>query len=822
MILNKILENCAQKYSKTPSLKMRMGFRTKTLSYEEVYKLAKKVSLFLQDNGINKGDKVLVCAPNSPYWVCVYWGCLLRGAIVVPLNIQTSQQVIQKIADQTESKIIFKFLFFRHELSPSIKQYYLEHLEDLVQDFDIINYQDTKILQEDLVQIMYTSGTTGDPKGVMLSHENLYSNLQSISEIIKVNKNDRILSILPLSHIYEQTIGFLLPYSYGVEIIYTHSYAAIRQLIQENEITKMVAVPEFLQLIMARIENEAEAHNKKKSLIYLRKISLFINIKLISRILFYPILKSLGKLNTISSGGAPLDAELEKKWLAMGIDILQGYGLTETSPVITSNRPNEIRSGSVGKPVKDVQVKIADDKEILVKGPNVFIGYYKNPEKTKETFTTDGWFKTGDLGEFDKDGYLYVKGRIKYMIKGPGGQNVYPEDIEAELNKIDGVIDCCVLGFERPTGLEIHAVLLLDQQKKIDVEEVINKVNNNLASYQHINAVTVWPDIDFPRTPTRKIKKEEIRKFLENKEEKKPQILKDKKSRLMQILSHITGIDINKISLDTKIVPELQLDSLRRVELVAWIEEDLNSTIDESDINAKTTVKELEEIIKNKKTITVEKGIRRWTRSRLLFPLKWFLQTIAYLITRFYVKLEVKGLENLKNLKLPVIFMPNHISYVDPIVLHMALPKKLKDKISFAAARDVLYQQYKFLSYLIEIAFNSFAIQRGEQENIKQGLDNIGQMLDLGYSVVLFPEGRMSKTGELLDLRRGAGLIATEMDAWIVPVKIIGSNDVMPYDNSFFVKKDIVTVIFGKPMKFKQSDSYSLAIDELSKALKNL
>jgi len=525
MILNKILENCAYKNSGKSALKMRMGFRTKTLSYKEVYDLAKKVSLFLKLNGINKGDKVLVCAPNSPYWICIYWGCLLRGAIIVPLNIQTSQDVIKKIADQTEAKIIFKHLFFRYELSSNLKQFFIEHLADLIQDLNTNDFKVTEILQEDLVQIMYTSGTTGDPKGVMLSHHNLYSNLQTISQIIKVNVNDRILSILPLSHIYEQTIGFLLPYSKGVEIVYTHSYAVIRQLICENQITKMIAVPEFLQLMIGRIESEIQIKNKtllrqglqgQAILNNLRKISSKINQKFISRILFYPILKSLGKLNTIASGGAPLDPDLEIKWLIMGIDILQGYGLTETSPIVSSNLPGDIKVGSVGKPIPGVQVKIASDKEILIKGPNVFVGYYKNPEKTAEVFTNDDWFKTGDLGEFDAQGYLYIKGRKKYMIKGPGGQNVYPEDIEIELNKISGVIDSCVLGFERKSGLEIHAVLLLDSSKVLDPQEIITEVNNHLSTYQYITAWTVWHDIDFPRTPTRKIKKEEVRKFLDH------------------------------------------------------------------------------------------------------------------------------------------------------------------------------------------------------------------------------------------------------------------------------------------------------------------
>lgn len=826
MILSKILEQTTIKFSNKPALTMKMGFRTITFTYNQVYEISKKVAILLEKNGIKKGDKVLICAPNSPYWICVFWGIILRGAIVVPLNIQSTKSIIDKIAQQTESKIIFKNIFFKHELPSYIKQFEIDFLQELISDINIKDFNSVEISENDLYQIMYTSGTTGDPKGVMLTHKNVCSNLEAISNVIIVNlEKDIVLSILPLSHIFEQTTGFLLPYSRGVHIVYTHSYAAIRTLLKEYKITKLIAVPEFLQILMSRIEIEAELKGRKSLFKKLIKISQKFNNRFISKLLFYPIIKNLGgRLNTFASGGAPLDINLEKKWEAMSIEVLQGYGLTETSPVISTNTFNEKKLGSVGKVLKNVQLKLANDGEILVKGPNVFVGYYKNEEKTKEAFTDDGWFKTGDLGYIDSDGFLFIKGRKKYVIIGPGGQNVYPEDIEIELNKIPGVIDSCVLGIEKEHGsIEIHAVLLLDSNQKINPDEMIHKANQHLSSYQQITGYSVWPDIDFPRTATRKIKKEEVRKFIEeNKKENISEVKDQKKSRIIQILSQISGIEASKISENTKIVPELNLDSLMRVELVAWIEEDMNIVINEEDIGSSTTVKDLEKIVNEKKPAKDQYQLKKWSRSKWILPLRFILQQIIFAIYRPFIKLKVEGKENLKNIPYPIIFMPNHVSFIDSLVVAKAVPWRIRNKLSFAAARDVLYDYYKKYSSIIEAAFNSFPIQRKEQENIKLGLDFIGKMLDQGFSVVLYPEGKMSLDGKMLPLKKGAGLIAVEMNVYIIPVKIIGSSKVVPYGKILPKSRSEVIVKFGKPLKYKRSDSYTFATEQINKELQDL
>ena len=817
MILNDILINNVTKYPNKIACSMQLGFRNFTLTYAQTYLLAQKVASLLEQKNIQHGDRVLICAPNSPFWGCVFWGCMLKGVIVVPLNIQSTDDIILPIIKQTNAKIIFDFTGFKFNF-PQLIHYKTDFLDELVQDLEI-NFTPAQICEDDLVEIMYTSGTTGAPKGAMLTHRNISSNLTAVDLIIHPDKNkDKVLSILPLSHIYEQTIGFLLPYLNQVEIVYAHAYSEIRKLLTTHKVTKLLAVPEFLQVFMSKIEAGAQIKNRQNLLEKLMQISLKIGHKKISRILFYPVLKQFGgKLETIASGGAPLSFELERKWQALGITILQGYGLTETSPVLTTNTYTEHKTGSVGKPLSNVQIKIDTEHQIWASGPNVFSGYYKNPEKTKAVLI-DGWFNTEDMGEFDQDGFLYIKGRKKYMILSPSGQNVYPEDIESILNGLPQIKDSCVIDLNG----KIHAVLLLQEQVQTAPTQIIDQANNLLASYQKINGWSLWPLEDFPRTATRKIKKNEVEDFLKNNDSAKQNVPLASYSKLVKILAHITKTEPSQITPNTKIINELNLDSLGRVELISTIEEELHVQIGEQDLNPNITVQDLENLIKNQKPVSEPPLLKKWPRMLPARFLRVLLQPIALLITRIFVSIEVLGQENLCDLKSPAIFMPNHLSFIDPALLNLALPFKIRNKMSFAAARDYLYEHLKLLVPLTELIFNSFPIQRENDANIKLGLEYIGKMLDNGYNVTIFPEGKISKDGNLLPLKLGTGMIATTMACQIVPVKIVGIQEILPYDHVIPRKRARVTVKFGKPLSFKRSESFENARMVIQKALEDL
>lgn len=793
-----------------------IGYRYIRFSYQQTYIMAQKVATLLEQNGVKKGDSVLICAPNSPFWGIVYWGCLLKGAVVVPLNIQSTKEIIEPIIAQTKARIIFDYSGFKPRFEKLVR-YQVDFIDELLESITI-NFKPQAILPSDLFQIMYTSGTTGYPKGVMLTHQNIVSNLFAIDEIIHPNsKKDRVLSILPLSHIYEQTIGLLLPAINQVEVVYAHNHNSIRPLLAEHKITKMLAVPEFLQLFMGKIEAGVESRGRTKSFQRMMHLSHMVNCKWFARLLFRPILNQFGGyLETIASGGAPLTAALETKWKNLGIDILQGYGLTEASPVITTNTYTKYRLGSVGQPLSNVQVKIDETGEIWAKGPNIFSGYYQDPTTTARVLV-DGWFNTEDMGQFDQDGYLYIKGRKKYMIISPSGQNVYPEDIEAVLQTFSEVKDACVIGLHD----KIHAVLLLNNPNT-DVPKLITQANQQLASYQIISGWSIWQEEDFPRTATRKIKKNEVEKIIANNANNQSKSDEAQFSHLTKILAQIGKVDIQKIKPNTKIISELNLDSLSRVELINTIEEVFDATISETELTPDLTVIQLEELIKAKPPVAAEPPLKKWPRSWWAHSLRYVLQTIFLVLLRVFVRLKIEGKENLQDLSLPVIFMPNHLSYLDGSILCMALPFCLRKQLAFAAARDFLYEQLHWLTPLSELLFNTFPIQREGDTNIKLGLEYIGKILDQGYSVAIFPEGKVSPNGEPLPLKPGAGLIATSMFAQIIPVKIEGVQKILPYEKVWPRHRGSVTVKFGKPLQFKRSDNYLEVTKQIQDAMEKL
>ncbi len=827
MNLLDLLNQSRRTFAQHPALIMRIGYRTVTLTYEQVYERAHQTASFLAAQGVGKGDCVVVCAPNSPYWICLFWGCLLRGALIVPLNTQSTDQMIEKILNQTEAKLFFTSRSLRHAVIDK-PTFAVELLDELIVSYAGQSVAAVQPVDDDLVQILYTSGTTGEPKGVMLTHANLVANVSAMTQLFKLRPlHERILSILPLSHILEQTVGFLVPFSCGATIVYAHSHAAIASLLKEFCITKMIAVPEFLKILMARIMAKVREGKREAIVGRLMALSSYVPWWWARRLLFYPILRQLGGcLTVVASGGAPLDPELETQWNALGIQVLQGYGLTETSPVVASNTFTEHRPGSVGRVVPGVSVRLAADGEVQVKGPSVFQGYFKNEQKTREVFTDDGWFMTGDVGEFDRDGFLFIKGRKKYMIKGAGAQNVYPEDIEEALNHEPVIKDCCVLGIDQPGGaVQIHAVMLLREQLPADkVEALIHEVNERLASYQRIGGWTVWPEDDFPRSATRKIKKEEVKAFLQTREKKTSSSdeVSKTKSRLIELVSQLTGMPVDSIMPTTLLVRQLHMDSLMIVELLARIEDSFGVTVDGWIIGPTTTVAQVQEWIDHGAPAAKPVSLKVWPRFWWARMLRVLLQPVLTSFTRLVTPIRVEGFEHLKSLSYPVIFMPNHVSLIDPFFVLAALPAKVRRRISFAAAYDVLYQDYRWLVPLAELFFYAFPFPRKETENINHGLMLVGQALDHGYSVVVFPEGKISESGQLLPLKQGTGLIASQMMVTVVPVALFGVRKVVRVEQHFPHHRGVVTVRFGKPITIGKSMPVAQATDVVDEAMRKL
>ncbi len=796
----------------------KTDYRTFQYPYHDLFRRACQFANFLARHRIKKGDRILLWGPNSPAWATVFFGAVLAGAVIVPLDIRSRQETIRKIDAQVRAKALFCTRYKQRPLR--IKTFILEDLEKTLDSADD-KEPSTTVRPSDLVEILYTSGTTGDPKGVMLTHQNIVSNMHAMRRIEPLSSEDKLLSVLPLSHIFEQTAGFLYPLSQGASVCQIHSIkaGAIQDALRRERITTMVIVPRFLEMFKKSMPDQGR---------HLLPVLAALGGSLprqARRAAFFFVHRPFGrKFKYFVVGGAPLDPTLERFFESLGFRILQGYGLTETSPIISCNAPDARKTGSVGRIIDDVNVTFAD-KEIWVKGPNVTQGYYKNPSKNKDSFEK-GWFKTGDLGELDADGFLFLHGRKKDMIITSGGINVYPDDIEEVLKRIDGVRDACVVGRKQDGGEEVHAVILQDERR--DLRDILRDANEQLDSEQQIQDITAWPFDDFPRTPTMKIKKSEVLEHIESSgEEKKkgPVSVPDMERGLFSILRRLVR-DPSSIKSSAALGADLKLGSIDRVELVSLLEQEFNVDIDEARITRMTTVADLETMIHERRRAH-RKTFSRWTRSGWCRAMRAAIQqaVIFPIVRAFCSPQEVTGLDHLKSLTSPAVFTANHQSHFDTPLVIMHLPKSHRTRIAPAAweeyfeSKNLIKRAAKIIAYnFVTICFNGYPFP--QTRGFRRALQYTGELLDDGWSVLLFPEGTRSPDERMAPFERGVGLIASEMKVQIVPVRISGANEVLPR-GVFWPRRGPVSIAFGKPLFF-EGGSQAQIVKRIEKAVQEL
>ena len=502
------LREAAVRHGPRDALLIKPAFRYIRWTYDRLWEDSGRVATLLQRRGLSKGDQAILWGPNSPHWVLAFFGCLRAGVVLIPLDLRSAPDYVSRVISRTEPKLAFTSRFTpKGDVVLGVPEITFEELELAIADLPTPD--PVPIQPDDLAEIMFTSGTTGDPKGVMLTHRNLTANIEGISHYISVDSSSRLLSILPLSHMYEQMGGLFFTLHSGASVTYPTSRqpTVLSRTMRERKITTMLMVPQALELLMNGIEREVIRQGKERLWKKLLKVAERTPFGL-RRHLFRTVHKQFGgKLDLIVSGGAPLDRDLGRKWEMLGIKVLQGYGATEASPVISNHTMDERRPDSTGRPLPNVQVKISEQGEILVKGDNITPGYYNAPEETAKAFE-DGWYKTGDLGYFDKDGFLHIQGRVKDMIVLSSGQNVFPQDIQTVLVKHPSVKDAVVIGLPKGTSVEVHAALILSDPNS--AKQAVDWANSQLAEQQRVRGFTVWPDEDFPRTHTLKIKNQVV------------------------------------------------------------------------------------------------------------------------------------------------------------------------------------------------------------------------------------------------------------------------------------------------------------------------
>lgn len=809
---------------KTEAFVYRTGIRKFTFKYKEFSESSLKMSNYLSIAGIKKGDKVAIWAPNSPSWAFSYFGILLSGAIVVPIDFASGIKRAETIVKLSGAKFIIQSNY-KFEKLPSLRSglntVMIEDLDFLLKSLDPIN----KIVQPnilDIAEIVYTSGTTGDPKGVVLTHKNIVANILSANSHVSIPQHFNFLSVLPMSHMLEQTVGFLIPLFRGDKIVFLRTIkpTAIMEAFREENIFAMLVVPRFLSLLKNTIERELTA----KHLIGLLRFK--ITKKIISR----SIHKKFGKsFQMFITGGAALSLDVFSFWKDLGFRVIEGYGLTECSPIVSANTFETQVLGSVGKSLKEVKIKL-DNNELLVKGDNVFSKYYQNPAETEKAFK-NGWFRTGDFVDIDRDGNIFIKGRKKDVIVNSSGVNIYPTDLEAILNRIDGVKDSSVLGLDRGEGEEVHAVLLL-KNKTIDPGKIVSLANEKLDSLTQIAGFSVWEGFDFPRTTTLKIQKFKVKEKILSRNKKDRTSLE--KDTLISLLANVIKREAATIKESSILTSDLGLNSLSRLELVNYLEQEYRVDLEDTIINQNTTVADLRNILEKRGKAKKQKGLWLWTNNTLGKIIRKILDIVFHFpLSFFFFKLEVKGLANLKNLKKPasrqggpVVFIANHVSYLDQPVIMKALPRAIRYATATAIKEEFFFEQKGLLGLFLSkiifpytlIAFNGFLLPR--KSGFRKTLAFMGKLSDLAVNILIFPEGTRSKDGKLQNFMAGLGLLVKELQVPVVPIKILGMEKIYPRDSKF-PKKGKCTVIFGKPIEFT-TETPSEIIKISHKAISNL
>jgi long-chain acyl-CoA synthetase len=802
----------------------RTGVRRLTVSYRQFHELSLKMAQLLAQNGVAAGDRVIIWGPNSSWWAAAYWGIIIRGAIAVPVDFMSDLARADSIRNLTKAKVLLQSRFKADRMTAA-GSLLLEDLQYLIEDLAPIG-EIASCTPEDTAQLIYTSGTTGNPKGVILSHKNLVANMTQINRAVPIITPEfQFLSLLPLSHMFELMGGFFTPLCRGAAIVYLRTLkpSAIMEALGEEDIYVIMSVPRLMQLLKTSVERELEEKHLSGLFRSLAGLAAALP-KGLRRILFFPVQRKFGRNFTVFvSGGAPLDPEVFNFWNDMGFTVLEGYGLTECSPVLCVNTMERQVAGSVGPPLPGVQVKI-EEKEVLARGDNVFPGYYENEQATRDAFTGDGWFRTGDLGEIGPDGWLVIKGREKELIVTGAGVNVYPDELEAVLNKTPGVKESCVIGLERGGGEEVHAVLILDQGGR-SPEEIVGQANKSLDAMHQITGYTVWKEPEFPKTTTLKIKKfavkEEVKKGPEGGEET---VTRDS---LINLLAKVTGTSAGQIREDSLLVADLGLTSIDRLELVNFLEQEYRLDIEDSQLGTQTRVSDLRQIIAKREKLSQRDKFRYWTNTPFVRALRRAWDAVFhYQVYRSFVTLEVRGEAELENLAGPVFFVANHLSYFDQPSVMFALPPKIRYSTATAAWAEFFFGDYhgfdrvwrRFCYEYGSVFFNLFPLP--QSQGFSGSLKHMGTLVDAGVSLLIFPEGAHSRDGKMQPFQMGLGIMVKELGIPVVPIKISGTEQVLPPDANF-PKRGRVTVTFGKPLRFRYEDPAEI-VEQTRQAVEKL
>jgi long-chain acyl-CoA synthetase len=815
----------------------RSGYRSVRWSYRQVAETSFRFARELEMRGIAKGERVMIWGPNSAEWVAVFFGCVLRGVVVVPMDDVATPDFALRVHQQVGAKLL---VCSRPHVSQSIPTLALEDLSDALAAHSSAPYPAAEIEPADSLEIVFTSGTTAEPKGVVITHGNVLANITPLElEIQKYLKYERwvhpvrFLNLLPLSHVFGQFLGIFLPQLMGGTVIFQDTFkpSDVIATIHRERVSVLVAVPRVLQSLKEKIERDLQDEGPSEE--FWKQFRASEGQHFLHRWwIFRRIHRQFGwKFWAFISGGAALDRDTEEFWGRLGYAAIQGYGLTETTSLISVNHPFRLGKGSIGKVLAGREIKLAPDGEILVRGGGVATGYW-NGKDLQPVANKEGWYPTGDVGELDAEGTLYFKGRKKEVIVTPAGMNVYPDDLEAALRRQPEVKDAVVIPLPRDGNAEPCPAIIL-RNVNGDPASIVRRANESLAEYQRMHTWMVWPEEDFPRTSTQKPIRSVIQQaVLAQLADKSPNQMPS--SPLAELIGRITGRSPTRLASDANLESELNLSSLDRVELLSALEDRYQIDLSETRFAAVNTVGDLERMLQGKPPARTPYHYPRWVQH---WPVTWARVAVHYLLLRPAVFVlgwpRVEGRQNLGGTQGPVLVVCNHISDVDPGFVLTALPARLRHKLAIAtggealeilhtppATRGFAGRAYDRVKWTLGVSLlNLFPLPR--EAGFRESFAYAGESVDRGYSVLVFPEGRHTTDGKLLPFRAGIGLLANNLQIPIVAMRIDGLFEVKQAGRKS-TRSGQVKVKIGVPVQFEPGSASEWIARELQKMVEQL
>ena len=868
---------CAERWPDNVALELQRHDHIESCTYAELRRMAESIGRWIGESGYEHGARLAILADNHPRWVAGYLGIIASGCTVVPLDTALHADQIAKLLQDSGSSALFcdaKHAQLAREATAGLDvglvfmdpERMTGHENDhWLADLPAIfangpgRFQPASSAPDDVAALLYTSGTTADPKGVMLTHANFLAEVEAVFNWVDIGPNDALLGVLPMFHVLAQMANLLLPLVKGSRVVYleTLNTTELLRALQERNITAFAVVPQFFYLIHQRIFEEIKKRGAITQKAFrglmgfnrtLRKIG--INA---GRLLFGKIHHALGaRMRYLVTGGSRFDPEIASDFYALGIDVLQAYGLTETTAAVFANFPGNNVIGSVGKAMKGVEAEIVDPQpqedggpasgEVALRGGVVMKGYWNRPDATAEAFR-NGWFYTGDLGYFDAHGNLFLTGRKKEVIVLSNGKNIYPEEVEAYYLKSPHIKELAVLGIEGKPGAgrdRLHAVIvpnfdLLRQKKIVNAKEIIRYdiegLSQQIASPKRIGSYEIWQE-DLPRTSTRKIKRFEVEKRVKANRNGKPAedaelpterpltgdeiawLDQPGAQRALSILRESLRTTPQSLRPSHNLELDLGLDSMQRVELLSHIEEQLGGDVEESQMASVYTVRDLIDAVLASAAAQARPATRAasagWKAvlaeepdpdaiSSLVRPQRattafwYFVSRLIQVVSLDLFDLKISGIEKLP-LRGPYIISSNHQSFLDPIILGSILPRPVFEKVFSVGTSEIFGEGFMFrLARWLRVVVvdpdaNLISAMRAGAFGLRQG-----------RPLILYPEGERSIDGTPRIFKKGAAILSIHMQVPIVPIAIEGFYEAWPRNQPFQGFKPL-KIMFGDPI----------------------